>query len=615
MKRKIIKRLRTLNLKGTNHDIELGAKTAIFGGNASGKSAILDAIKLALLGEHDLLGKQGKRISLLSDSSGEMEAHLEFSNGEVSSFVLRRSKITHIGGDTEPAVRLNLCPEEFWGKGETARAETLLQMCGDSSMVTADFISSCIKRVRVAGMSIKGEESDLVDINNFAMEAKDTIKDGDISSLSKLEKGLADERTERGRLVKQLKQTLEQTPKVECVSDREAEDINQELQTLMDKAESLGRDAAKQGAECAEKQTLLLQESNLIETTESEESQMMYTRLEIEIGEIKEEEIALKLELKELGFSDKSTGVKYTEFSHEPPKKGQEVEIKAEAMWDGEDFYLKDETVRWRAKGSDESNDSKRMNELWTKLQDLRYNCRDKEREMEKLGMRISDMSLLAKARLEEIRNVDHDQNIKEINETLEGLTEEMSEIQQKLEQITYNRTLNAQRRTWEEKLERAERRNATIKSVLKTVRDVQGDVVNSVTRKILGTINGITQGILPAEVQWDGKTLGMSIVGWGGASWVSIDTFSGAEKAVTRMALGVALASKSGLRLAVLDEMSRLDKPNQLELLQNLNKAVDEGTIDQYICFCIGSAEPESKSGTNHIDLNKTPIRGRVQA
>ena len=101
----------------------------------------------------------------------------------------KTAKTNHVSEvRTDPSLRLNLCPEEFWGKGDTARMETLLQMCGDSSLVTKEFVSNCIRRVRVSGMTTEGEDNDLDDINSLADLASETIIDGDIASLAKLEK-------------------------------------------------------------------------------------------------------------------------------------------------------------------------------------------------------------------------------------------------------------------------------------------------------------------------------------------------------------------------------------------------------------------------------------------
>ena len=94
----------------------------------------------------------------------------------------------------------------------------------------------------------------------------------------------------------------------------------------------------------------------------------------------------------------------------------------------------------------------------------------------------------------------------------------------------------------------------------------------------------------MATPVEWDGKTLGRTTES---GEWVSIDTFSGAEKAVTQMALGVALASRSDFKLAILDEGSRLDNENVEKLLSNLNALVDSKELDKYIAFCID--EPKS--------------------
>ena len=257
MSQKQIRKLWIDNLKGLFKEIEFSKKTVLCGQNGSGKSSILDGIKLALLGEHDELGKQGKSLMQLGSPDEKTEVKIDFEDGDICKFTIEPSgktaKTNHVSEVVpDPSLRLNLCPDEFWGKGDTARMETMLQMCGDSSLVTKEFVSNCIKRVRVSGMTTEGEDNNLDDIKALADLADETIIDGDIASLAQLEKSLAEIRAERNRTQKQLKAVandlLDDVPLVE-VTEEETSAVHLQMQELLSKSEKIGKKIAKEERE------------------------------------------------------------------------------------------------------------------------------------------------------------------------------------------------------------------------------------------------------------------------------------------------------------------------------------------------------------------------------
>ena len=152
-----ITKIYTENIKGINQEVKLTPTTVFYGGNGKGKSSILDSIKLALLGEHDVYGKQGKKLISISGGKNSAYVKLSLSDGRDAEWSIEpygdTAKTVSRGTLEEPSLRLNLCPDEFWGKGDTSRMMTLLKMCGDSTMITKEFIEDSIARVRVKGMS------------------------------------------------------------------------------------------------------------------------------------------------------------------------------------------------------------------------------------------------------------------------------------------------------------------------------------------------------------------------------------------------------------------------------------------------------------------------------
>lgn len=585
---KRINKLKTKNLKGSSQQIEFKPKTVIVGDNASGKSSILDGIKLALLGEHDHLGKQGKKLMALSSGTGDMEATLDFIDGTTCAFQLKPSgttaKANHIGINVDPSLRLNLCPEEFWGKGETARMETLLQMCGDSTMVSAEFISSCISRVRVAGMETEGDGSDLQDIKEIAMDAKMTIIDKDIATLAMLEKKISDERTERSREVKRLKAVVEEMgdPQQDPIDTDAEEDIKDELADLLKRSEKMGKEMAKEERAKARQAELLQMEA-------TEPSGDDYTEKKGNIVNLKAliEELNIKL----AGYVDENPQTQLEpQTSEHTPLSGDVCKVECSAVWTGKSFAMIQDTVRW-------AYISEGGLEREKEIEELKFKISEKNEELDEAIRNMVDgwesqqwMTEDERDELNTVRDIDYDERIQGINTILSQVKEQADSLQSAMNHSALCKAQDDQRLETLNKYETAERRQKIILAVLKVVRDMQNDIINTAVSGALLTVNKVTQGIVATPIEWDGKNLGRTTQQ---GDWVSIDTFSGAEKAVTQMALGVALASRSDFKLAILDEVSRLDNENVEKLLSNLNALVDAKELDQYIAFCID--EPKS--------------------
>ncbi len=598
---KRIKKLKTKNLKGSSQQVEFKPKTVIVGDNASGKSSILDGIKLALLGEHDHLGKQGKKLMALSSGTGDMEATLDFTDGETCAFHLKPSgataKANHIGIPVDPSLRLNLCPDEFWGKGETARMETLLQMCGDGSLVTENFVASCIKRVRVSGMTTDGEGSDLADLNSIAEEARQIIIDGDISTLAQLEKRISEERTERSREVKRMKAVVEEMgDSQEDPIDTDAEDdIKDELADLLKRSEKMGKEMAKEERGKARQEELLKMEA-------SESNQADYSERKAHISTIKGsiEELNIKL----AGYVDENPqGQLEPQTSEHTPLSGDICKVECSAVWTGKSFAMIQDTVRWAYLSEGGLEREK-------EIEELKFKISEKNEELDEAISNMVDgwesqheMSIKDREELSAVRGIDYEERIQGINTILSQVKEQADSLQSVMNYSALCKAQDEQRLETLNRHDVAERRQKLILAVLKVIRDMQSDIINTAVKGALLTVNKVTQGIVATPVEWDGKTLGRTTES---GEWVSIDTFSGAEKAVTQMALGVALASRSDFKLAILDEVSRLDNENVEKLLSNLNALVDSKELDQYIAFCID--EPKScQVLKNAIHVSKT--------
>ena len=612
MSQKRIKKLETRNLKGADQEVNFTPKTIICGDNGSGKSSILDGIKLALLGEHDQLGKQGKKLMAFSADNKKTEVSLEFEDGDECLFSLeprgKTGKVSHIGIPVDPSLRLNLCPDEFWGKGDTARMETLLQMCGDSSLVTKEFISNCISRVRVAGLNKEDRE----EVKRLAELAESIIQDGDIATLAELEKHLSAERTESSRALKHSKAVVEGMVSPEkVVTEEESYDVHFKLEGLLSRSEKIGKDWARE-ERAMEKRDKLLEKKALADSRVSASG--MVKSMQEEHEALSDEIAKADESIYQLTNFNSPTMTKLTDRAPVTGI-GDLHRVEGNGLWTGSTFAMINDTVSWSEDGllDGEGNKPEDKKEELDEAVALHNRLTAEKHELgkkiaEELG--IEKLTDAEKLFLEKHIDVDYKARIHALNSELAGFSDKLNLLRDRMNEIAGARSQQKLKEDLEVKLSRAERSYNTIKSVLKTVRDLQKDIISSAVNDAMVVVNAVTRGIVSSPIEWDGNKMGRRLKN---GSWVSIDTFSGAEKAVTQMGLGVALASRSNFRLAVLDEVSRLDNANQSKLFANLNTLIDDGKLDQYIAFCINLPSEGGDHGDDVVKVEDT-IRVEVK-
>ena len=604
MSQKRISKLSIHNLKGAFKEIDFDKNTVFCGKNGSGKTSVLDALKLTLLGEHDELGKQGKNLRQLGSIDTATRLTLTFKDGDTCNLNIHpkgrtTAQVSHDADYTpDPSLRLNLCPEEFWRKGDTARIETLLEMCGDSSLVTKEFVSNCVRRVRVSGMT----EGDFDWVEKFADEANEFIVDGDISSLAELESNYVEERRQANNWKKNLKargnDLLDDVSLVE-VTDEEVEAVHQQIHELLSESEKIGKRIAKEERDKARRDELLDLHISILEAENKQEIDdflevkengvVGYAMPDKEKLEIAKEALSsVKSKIEKFG---KVKSPQYTRLVDDSPPDGFMYRVKGNAVFTGSSFALVNNTVSWSEDGlyDDVGNDVGENKEELSELQITQNKLESDIKELEDRNKATQPLPDKDAKFLEENLKVDFEKRIQDLHSEKETFSVRLKELQEEIERIAEMKAKMKQKKEIEAGLATAEMKCNVVKSVLSVIRDMQKDVVSSAVNNALEIVNAVTDGIIKEKIEWDGKKIGRKINNY---IWVPIDTFSGAEKAVTQMALGVALANRSNFRLTVLDEISRLDKENQEQLFRNLNALLAKDKLDQYIGFCIDAPE-----------------------
>jgi hypothetical protein len=65
---------------------------------------------------------------------------------------------------------------------------------------------------------------------------------------------------------------------------------------------------------------------------------------------------------------------------------------------------------------------------------------------------------------------------------------------------------------------------------------------------------------------------------------WITAATFSGAETAATHAAISAALGAQAPVKIAVVDELQRMDAALKRLFVINVGKAINDGVLDQFV-------------------------------
>ena len=179
---------------GFSHDLH--PVTIITGPNAGGKTAIADAVKIAVLGYHPALGKQpGKTITLAPDKASVMETAARFSDGTGIERSFKRTatgasvKVT--GDEIEGLLPAQLHFEDFLAAKATERQAILSRLMG--KVDTAKLTTDLTRKVAELGLGQFGFKIDASVVGN---------------PLTPLVEAVGESAKEVGQSVKQARATL-----------------------------------------------------------------------------------------------------------------------------------------------------------------------------------------------------------------------------------------------------------------------------------------------------------------------------------------------------------------------------------------------------------------------
>jgi hypothetical protein len=122
--------------------------------------------------------------------------------------------------------------------------------------------------------------------------------------------------------------------------------------------------------------------------------------------------------------------------------------------------------------------------------------------------------------------------------------------------------------------------RVTVFKSAEKLVLEQQWAAVERAVDDLMAPARKFTDGILRGKLEFRDGEIGYQADG----QWITHDTFSGTEEAIAYAGLAVALAQESKLKLVLIDELGIIDPVTRYSILDRMLALVADGTIDQFI-------------------------------
>lgn len=168
-----------------------------------------------------------------------------------------------------------------------------------------------------------------------------------------------------------------------------------------------------------------------------------------------------------------------------------------------------------------------------------------------------------------------------------------LEEVRAKLDQARKDHTRASQgivdaRRGIESRLleEREKARAKIARRALKAVSRTQSEVCGILVGKLLETANLIVAPVTGRALVYHNGELGLD----NGKTIATQRTMSGSERAVVFAAVSAALSAKSDFPVLILDELSRLTPNRRSDLIKALDNAISGGALDQAILVIPGA-------------------------
>lgn len=623
------------NIKGRNFNQKLEACTVFYGTSFSGKTAYLDAIKLALLGRHPELGARNQDTFQLCSGS-ELEVVWHIGNlGQRRQWTSKNGSVKYEGVTEDsvqpkiPDVLLDL--NSYLSMTERERMEHVASKVdgGEGLRTRIDHIAVAAKDNEV-GNAAKKAWRDLRTERQAAALEEDV---GDLALVTDLiEKCKERERTARAEL-KRMAATGE------GMTVLKADGVLQ-----VDRSTDIARaEAERQKAIEARTNDVALEEQ--LQRLYAQRKEAESTLAVIEQPATAQDRKRIQNRVEELGASidNNHANVPEAELSHKnqmrelATQRGSLTAIETEAVdlkRKIEDIehqtscpYCKSKAKGWKAKlMEDYQTKLKRMDENMATMSQLVHKAiADEERlakllveERRKASLRTdwTNSLTVAKRQLSELPSEDRAKELRARMVTIADTIRQMpvagypaaehdrklNDIRTRLDALTAEQRRYVMERAKDQTAHEANQRRLTHEAYANVfseaatlLAEIQSEEIERRVDSLMAVARRFTDGILRGRLEYREGSFGYTRTdGPDPGLWVSHETFSGTEKALAYAGICVALAQESPIKIVLIDELGVMDDERKGLTLVRMNVLSRQGVIDQFVgCDMMNSEIP----------------------
>lgn len=594
----MINRLTISNLKGLTKSVDLEEINLIFGPNGTGKTALIDGLKLALLGYHPRLGNKPNLTWQLASPGATMMSVA--TNGHSVNWKKKPNGTISVEGLPEnpvPATLLDL--QEWLSMAGPARIQYVIEHSGTQLSGAVEEVDNAIQLCKLESEASKIDRTDTAKFLRLLMVAAKAHKKTTQMELDVIQGS--------------INQALLEEKAVPNNPEREIKAINKQIEEAQQKInQAVGKKKSLEAQLVLNKQATDKAKSSLeklktksIDLVSDKET---LARLLIEIQ---------KLESSEKDLRDRTVNEQIKVARLRLDLDGEESKLER-AKQHGTCPTCSQAISKDFVDGIQKRVDSKLINltdaadvldQHQNDLQFLESELEEARKEMQKLSGAIrteeesSSQKLVAEEKLKNLKE-SADQFQKELAEVKEPPPVDPELITRRDALSVEAKEYAAWKGTERQRSEAIEMRtakheaNERAKALVNTIKEAEEGLMTQVIGGLLHRANILIERVLERKLS--------SVDGEFMLGSANLSTVSGSEETVVFAGLQLALTPLLTDRVLVIDELHRLDQ-NRLEiLLTAIEYLIGKKVISQFIGVVPGG-KPESQISFNAIEMKGT--------
>jgi hypothetical protein len=618
----MIKLIQGNNIKGRSFEMTLGQVNIITGDNAEGKSAALDCITLPLLGYHPRLGKLNDRIFQLS-SGPEMGAMVQLEDGRSNALVFRKdgdSVTKQIVADQIEMAPVVLDARAYFELTPAKRVDLvagLVDLTGKGYSV--DEVTAAIKNISLETNSAHSEAAIKQTVKRVTDLKAAKFQEWIEKAIAEIKSGLSVAKANKKRMTAVVT-GLEQLKALDQAAETNAGNVERQLKAARAELEILQQENGalngqidkleEQKARIASLKAvtkpdadvpgLKVKQAELRSKIEAQESKIarldksmtsiraglvdVTKRIAMEGAQIEGLRTAIADDEKELAAflshancpTCLAKGTKWKiAYQKQAEKKLAEQRDKLTLLRDAQPSLAADK-VKYQKSIDNYEEQRRTLNDLNGELSDIAGQIEEHADGQSAYDTAQSELAGIgAVTEIEEL-----EAKLKTLEESITAKRGAISELDIKRNSIIAARGENKRSMQAIEEREKVETEIEVLEATANLLAEKQAAMVAAAFGPILLLANQLTSAIMPEPLQYRNNELGIERAG----RWISHNTFSGAEEAVTYAGLCVSLAAASTERIVVMDELTRFIGPNKERLILRICELVASGRIRQFI-------------------------------